>query len=236
MADDHCPMSPAYLHLFTCRVPGSFHTSGTVCVPAACFRLPAAVVTLFSLLGFAAALFAAGTLMVYSIPNEPPRLAAPCRRRRLFRAMPWIGFAPLPPPPAAHPGRDRRRRRLLELKSAPPSPSTATSSTSTTATSAPRPAPCRMPCGAIWNTATWGRITPWSPCWNARWRPCAAGSRRPPAAIPKRSPSRATPANRWKTRSTASISSPATKSSPPTRTIRACSPPSRSASAAKASS
>ena len=46
--------------------------------------------------------------------------------------------------------------------------------------------------------------------------------RRPPAAIPRRWRSRATPANRSRTRSTASTSNPATKSSPPTRTIRAC--------------
>src|ERR1035438_10330494 len=149
--------------------------------------------------------------------------------------MPSTACAPPPAPP--EPARRKRLppTRTSGARSAPRSAWTATSSTSTTATSAPRRAPCRTPCGATWSTPTWGRITPWSPCWNTRWKACAAAWPRPRAATPRRWPSRATPRKLWRTRSTASISSAATKSSPPTRTIRACSPPSRSASAAKAS-
>ncbi len=67
-----------------------------------------------------------------------------------------------------------------------------------------------------------------SPGWNR----CGGVLRRWPGATLRRLRSRAIPANRWRTRSTASTSSLATKSSPPTRTILVCSRRSNSAGGA----
>ena len=49
----------------------------------------------------------------------------------------------------------------------------------------PPRAPCRTPCTAISNTATWARITPWWRFWNGRWKWCAPVSPPPPDATPE---------------------------------------------------
>ena len=116
-----------------------------------------------------------------------------------------------------------RAMKPTGARSSRPSRWTGRSSTSTTAASVRVHAWCTKRSSAISTSRTRPPCTTCGRSSSRTSRACGARSPRMPAPTPRRSRSRATPARRCRSRSSDSISRPATKSSPPTRITDACS-------------